>query len=156
MVGGNFICLREKWYIIYLFINYKIVYLVYRDFWCLLLKGVQVYHVPPSLSYRKNFILSARSACGRWWSWVGVCVGLGCRRGWVGNVIPGVITWIGLALRHPLTVAAAHWSSSPEPGTSVCSGGWRTPKCSQSYSWCIHMSFSRAASTWWQCDWLTS
>ena len=33
-------------------------------------------------------IPSARSACGSWWWWAGVCVRLGSRRGWIVIVIP--------------------------------------------------------------------
>ena len=115
-----------------------------------------MYPTPPSLSSRRSFILSARSACGGWWWWAGVCIGLKCRWGWVVIVIPVVLTWIGLALHHLPTVAAAHWSSAPAPEILVCSGGWRAPKWLQSYSWHIHMSLSRVASTWWLDDWLAS
>ena len=111
----------------------------------------------PLLCLLGAFVLpSARSAYGGWWWWAGVCMGLGCRRGWVGNVIPGVLTWIGLALRHPPTVAAAHWSSASAPRIPACSGGWRAPKWSQSYSWRIHTSPSRVASTWCPGDWIPS
>ena len=67
-----------------------------------------------------------------------------------------VITWIGLALRHIPTVAAAHWSGAPSLGIPVCSSGWRVPKWSQYYSWRIHTSLSRVAFTWWPGDWITS
>ena len=82
-------------------------------------------------------------------------MGLGCRRGWVGIVIPGVLTRIGLALHHPPNVATAHWSGVPAPRIPVCSGGWCAPKWSQSYSWRIHTSLIRVASTWWPGEWLT-
>ena len=59
MVGGNFICLREKWYIIYLFIYYKIVYLVYRSFLMVYFaQGGTCVPVPPSLSSWRHFFCS--------------------------------------------------------------------------------------------------
>ena len=47
---------------------------------------------PPFLSSWRHFLQSARSTYGGWWWWAGVCMGVGCRQGWVGNVIPGVLT----------------------------------------------------------------
>ena len=98
---------------------------------------------------------STFSAFGGRWLWAVVCGGLGCQGEWFCCVSPGVLTWICLALRHPPTVAASHWSGTPAPGIPVCSGGWRAPKWSQFYSWCIRTSLSRIASTWWPGDWLT-
>ena len=122
---------------------------------CLFLKGGQVYPVPPSLySQRPCFVVSP--LCIWWLVVVGGCMqGIGVSGGWVGCVSPGVLTWIGLALCHPPTVAATHWSSAPAPGILVCSCGWRAPKWSQSYSWCIRTYLSRISSTWWPGDWLT-
>ena len=99
---------------------------------------------------------SARSAYGGWWWWAGVCVGLWCQRGWVVNLIPGVLTWNGLCLRHIPTVTAAHWSGASVPRIPVCSGGWRAPNWVKCYSWRIHTYLSRVYSTWWRDDWLTS
>ena len=136
---------------------YKIVYLVYRSFYGVFCSRGYRFNPSPLFCFLCAVVMpSARSAYGGWWWWSGVCVGLGCQQGWVGNVILGVLTWICLFLRHPLTVASAHWSGASAPGIPVCSGGWGAPKWSKSYSWRIHTSLSRFASTWWPGDWLTS
>ena len=135
---------------------YKIVYLGYRSFYCVFCSRggrCTLYHLTCLLG--AVVMPYPRSACGGWWWWAGVCVVLWCWREWVGSVSPGMLTWIGLALRHPTTLAAAHWSGAPAPRIPVCSGGWRAPKWSQSYSWRIHTSLSRTASTWWPGDWLS-
>ena len=138
------------------FLN-KIVYLVYRSLYGVFFsRGGRCTLSPLHCLIGYIVMPSDRSAYGGWWWWAGVCVVLRCRWGWVGNLIPGVLTWIGLALSHTLTVAAAHWSGAPAPRIPVCSGEWRAPKWSQSYSWRIHTSLSRADSTWWIGNWITS
>ena len=142
--------------ILIFFLN-KIVYLVYRSFCCVFWsRGYRCTLSPLPCLLGAIVMPSPRSSYGGWWWWASVCMIFGCWRGWVGSVIPGVLTWIGLVLRHPPTVAAAHWSGTSVPGIPVCSGGWHTPKWSQSYSWHIHTYLSRINSTWWPGDWLTS
>ena len=41
------------------------------------------------------------------------------------------------------------------PGSSYAAIGWRALRWLQPYSWRIHASLSRAASTWWPGDWLS-
>ena len=92
---------------------------------------------------------SPRFAFGGWWWWAVVCMVLGSRGDWVGCVSPGVLTWIGLVLRHPPTVAAAHWSGALAPGIPVCSTVCQMDRSLEHIWWasliiwdCFNLSFS--------------
>ena len=110
----------------------------------------------PLLCIRGALVLSSPwSSFGGWQWWTGVFRGNEVSREVGFCEIPVMPTWRGWALRYPLTGDAAHWSGALAPRILVCSGGWRAPKWSQSYSWRIRMSWSRIVSTLWPGDWLT-
>ena len=127
--------------IFFYFFIHKLVYLSYRGIIVSFSQGGVGVPCPP-------FSVSAAPLCCRLPSLplvdgVGGQVYAGEWGVWGSGLVcgsPGLLTWRGLALRHPPTGAAAHCSSALAPGILVCSCGWRAPKWSQSYSWRIHTS----------------